>query len=66
MLSGGVGITPLRSICKYCTDTFSKAKITLLYGNRAEEDIFQRELEEMQKQNKNLRVVLTVDEAGPG
>jgi ferredoxin-NADP reductase len=67
MLSGGVGITPLRSICKYCTDTFSRARITLLYGNRAEEDIvFHEELEEMQRQNKNLRVVFTVDEARPG
>jgi ferredoxin-NADP reductase len=67
MLSGGVGITPLRSICKYCTDTSSRARITLLYGNRTEEDIvFQKELEEMQAQNKNLRVVFTVDEAGPG
>jgi ferredoxin-NADP reductase len=67
MLSGGVGITPLRSICKYCTDTFSRTKITLLYGNRTEEDIvFQKELEEMQSQNKNLRVVFTVDEARLG
>jgi ferredoxin-NADP reductase len=67
MLSGGVGITPLRSVCKYCTDTFSRARITLLYGNRTEEDIiFQTELEEMQRQNKNLKVVLTIDEAGPG
>ena len=67
MLSGGVGITPLRSICKYCTDTFSKAKITLIYGNRTEEDIvFHKELQEMQRQNKNLKVVFTVDDARPG
>lgn len=64
MLSGGVGITPLRSICKYCTDTRSKAKVTLLYGNRTEKDVvFQKEFEEMQKFNKNLKVVFTVDEA---
>lgn len=64
MLSGGVGITPMRSICKYCTDTRSKAKITLLYGNRTEKGIvFQEEFEEMQKLNKNLKVVFTVDEA---
>lgn len=66
MISGGVGITPLRSMCKYCTDTMSKAKITLLYGNRTEEDIvFHEEFEEMQRQNRNLRVVFTVDEASP-
>jgi ferredoxin-NADP reductase len=64
MLSGGIGITPLRSICKYCADTQSETKITLLYGNRAEEDIvFRKELEEMQQKNRNLKVVFTLDQA---
>jgi ferredoxin-NADP reductase len=67
MMSGGVGITPLKGICKYCTDTLSKARITLLYGNRTEEDIiFRKEFEEMQKLNENLKVVFTVDEAKIG
>lgn len=62
MLSGGIGITPLRSICKYCTDLRLDTKITLFYGNRAEEDIaFREELEEMQSRNKNLRVVFLVE-----
>lgn len=65
MLSGGIGITPLRSICKYCTDMRLDTKITLLYGNRTERDIvFRKELEEMQEQNRNLKVVFTVSEAG--
>ena len=64
MLSGGIGITPLRSICKYCADTQSEAKITLLYGNRAEEDIiFRKELEEMQQKNKSIKVVFTLSQA---
>lgn len=63
MLSGGVGITPLRSICRYCTDMQLHTKITLLYGNRNERDIvFWKEFEEMQHQNRNLKVVFTVDE----
>lgn len=67
MLSGGIGITPLRSICKYCTDTQSQTKITLLYGSRTEEDvIFREELEEMQQKNRNMRVVLCLSEAPPG
>jgi ferredoxin-NADP reductase len=66
MLSGGIGITPLLSICKYCTDTQSETKVTLLYGNRAEEDIiFRKELEEMQQRNKNIKVVFTLDQASP-
>ena len=64
MLSGGIGITPLRSICRYCTDTLSETKITLLYGSRTEEDIvFRGELEEMQQKNRNMRVVFCLDEA---
>ena len=63
MLSGGIGITPLRSMCRYCTDMGLDSKITLLYGNRTEKDIvFRKELEEMQKQNKNLKAVFTVGE----
>jgi ferredoxin-NADP reductase len=39
-------------------------KITLLYGNRTENDIvFRKELETMQQQNKNLKVVFTLNEA---
>jgi ferredoxin-NADP reductase len=64
LLGGGIGITPLRSICKYCTDMHLNTKITLLYGNRTENDIaFRKELETMQKQNKNLKVVFILNEA---
>jgi ferredoxin-NADP reductase len=64
MLSGGIGITPLISICKYCTDKNLATRITLLYGNRSEKDIaFRDELEQMHEQNGNLKVVLTIDEA---
>ena len=64
LLGGGIGITPLRSICKYCTDMRLNTKSTLLYGNRNESDIaFRKELEEMQEQNKNLKVVFILNEA---
>ncbi len=64
LLGGGIGITPFVSICKYCTDLKLDTKITLLYGNRAEKDIvFRKELETMQKQNRNLKVVFTLNEA---
>ena len=66
MLAGGIGITPLISICKYCTDLQLPAKITLLYGSRTETDIaFRQELEVMQRQNRNLKVVFTLNEASP-
>jgi ferredoxin-NADP reductase len=63
LLGGGIGITPLRSICRYCTDKRLNTKITLLYGNRSESDIaFKEELETMQEQNENLKVVFTLNE----
>jgi ferredoxin-NADP reductase len=62
-LSGGVGITLLRSMCKFCTDMKLNTKVTLLYGNRTEGDIiFRQELEQMQRQNNNLKIVFTLSE----
>ena len=66
MLAGGIGITPMRSMCKYCTDRNRDAVVALLYANNAEMDVvFRWELEEMVKQNRNLKVVFTLSEAGP-
>lgn len=63
-LSGGIGITPIRSICKFATDKKLSTDIVLLYGNRAEEDIaFRDDFAEMQKNNKNMRVIYTLDNA---
>lgn len=54
-------------MCRYCTDLQLDTKITLLYGNRTEKDIvFRKELEEMQEQNRNLKVVFTLSEASEG
>ncbi|MBU0533843.1 MAG: FAD-dependent oxidoreductase [Candidatus Omnitrophica bacterium] len=61
-VSGGIGITPIRSICKFVTDKKIPTDIILLYGNRTEEDIaFRDDLAEMQKLNENLRVIYTLD-----
>jgi ferredoxin-NADP reductase len=63
LLAGGIGITPFRSICRYCTDMRLNTKVTLLFGNRTENDIaFKEELEAMQKQNKNLKIVFILNE----
>jgi len=62
MLSGGIGITPLRSICKYSTDLQLENNIFLLYGNNTIEDIvYKEELDQMQKKNRNLKVVYTLN-----
>ncbi len=61
MLTGGIGITPFRSMTKYCMDNGIKSQMTLLYGNRNEESIvFKEELDSLEKKNPNLRVVHTL------
>lgn len=60
-LSGGIGITPIRSICKFATDSMLPTDMVLLYGNNKEEDIiFRQDLDNMQSVNKNLRIVYTL------
>lgn len=64
LLAGGIGITPFMNICKYCTDLKLKTKVILLYGNRTEDDIvFRKELQTLQRENENLRVVFILSEA---
>lgn len=66
LLSGGIGITPMISICKYCTDMQLDTKITLISSARCEEDcLFREEFEQMQLQNKNLKVVETLTRPNP-
>lgn len=66
-LSGGIGITPIRSICKYVVDKNLGTDITLLYANRAARDIvFKEDFESMQKQYHKLKVIHVLCEASPG
>ena len=61
VLSGGIGITHIRSICKFVVDTGLPTDIVLLYSNRAEDDIlFRRDFDEMQGKDKNFRAVYTL------
>ena len=64
LLAGGIGITPFISICKNATDKRLKTKITLFYGCRTENDIaFKKELEDLARENLNLKLVLLVNQA---
>jgi glycine betaine catabolism B len=63
LLTGGIGITPFRSIIRYCTDKQLGSSVVLFYGCRTPNDIaFRSEFEEMQARNRNLRLVFTVNE----
>ena len=61
-LSGGIGITPIRSMLRYALDRDLPFDMTLFYSNRSPEDIvFRQELEEMARGHKNLKVVFSLD-----
>lgn len=63
-LSGGIGITPIRSICKSVVDKELDRDLTLLYGNRASKDIvFKDDFDAMQKAHPKLKVIHTLSEA---
>jgi len=61
-LIGGIGITPVRSICKFACDKKLLADILLIYANRTEDDIaFYEDFLQMEAENKKLRVIYTLD-----
>ena len=62
-LAGGIGITPVRSICRYAVDTGSGADIAVLYGSRsAGYIIFKEDFDRMQNEFSGLRVSYLVSE----
>ncbi|MBU4376557.1 MAG: xylene monooxygenase [Candidatus Omnitrophica bacterium] len=66
-LSGGIGITPIRSICKYAVDNKLDTAITLLYGNQSLKDIvFKDDFAEMARQYSGLKVVHVLHEPDRG
>ncbi len=66
MLSGGIGITPLISMIKYATDLKIQKNIILIYGNNTAQDIaFKDELENLQKQNQNLKTIHVINQPPP-
>jgi ferredoxin-NADP reductase len=68
-LSGGIGITPLRSMLRYIADKGLEHDIVLIYGNRNWEDIaFRDELEQIAGMHHNIRVehVLSEGDFPPG
>lgn len=61
MLSGGIGITPLRSMVRYSTDKELKTSIILLYSNRFEDAlVFMDDFDEMLVRNPNFKVITAI------
>jgi len=63
-LSGGIGITPIRSIIKFVVDKKIGTDVVLIYANRTTKDIaFSDDFAIMQKDCPNLKVVNILSEA---
>ena len=62
-ISGGIGITPIRSICKYVVDKKLDVDIALLYANHSEKDIaFKEDFDIMQQDYPKLKVTHVLSE----
>jgi ferredoxin-NADP reductase/nitrite reductase/ring-hydroxylating ferredoxin subunit len=66
-LSGGIGVTPFRSMIKYATDKQLPLKIVMFDSNRNRNNIlFKEEFDDWATVNKNLEIIYTIsdDERG--
>jgi ferredoxin-NADP reductase len=65
-ISGGIGITPIRSICKYVVDNNLGTDMVLVYANRSIRDIiFKEDFDAMQEAYPKLRVSHVLWEPAP-
>ncbi len=66
-LSGGIGITPIRSIWKAALDNKLSGEMILLYSNRTKDDIaFKQDFDQMAGANQKMRVIYTITDAQAG
>ena len=64
MISGGSGITPMLSIIKDELTQSPDRKITLIYGNKAEQDIiYLNELNKLAEENDRLSIIYVLEAA---
>ncbi len=62
-LSGGIGVTPFRSMIKYATDKQLPLKIIMFDSNRNRDNIlFKQEFDDWANKNKNLKIIYTISE----
>ena|ERR671916_1325730 len=62
-LSGGIGVTPFRSMIKYATDKQLPIKITMFDSNRNRQNIlYKDEFDNWATQNQHLKIVYTITE----
>ncbi|MCB0727239.1 MAG: FAD-dependent oxidoreductase [Ignavibacteriae bacterium] len=63
-IAGGIGITPVRSIVEYATESSLRNKITLFYLNRSrKQTAFLQDLQNWSDMNDNFRLIQFFDDA---
>ena len=66
-LSGGIGITPIRSMARYVVDKNLGTDMVLIYANRSLKDIvFREDFDALKKAYPKLKVTHVLSEAAPG
>ena len=66
-LSGGIGVTPFRSMIKYATDKQLPLKLVMFDSNRDQENtLFKKEFDECTNINRNLKIIYTITEQVQG
>ena len=64
-LSGGIGVTPFRSMVKYATDNHLPVRIVMFDSNRNEENILYRmDFDQCVRENSNLKIIYTITGEG--
>ena len=64
-LSGGIGVTPFRSMIKYATDKQLPLRIVMFDSNRNRDNIlFKQEFDDYANINKNLKIIYTISDGG--
>jgi ferredoxin-NADP reductase/nitrite reductase/ring-hydroxylating ferredoxin subunit len=66
-LSGGIGVTPFRTMIKYATDKQLPIKIVMFDSNRNINNIlFKKEFDDWANINRNLKIIYTTSEGEDG
>jgi glycine betaine catabolism B len=61
LICGGLGISPLMSIVRYCNDKRLQNKINLIYSVRTPNDIvFNKEIKKINDENNNFNYTITI------
>ena len=60
-LSGGIGVTPFRSMVKYATDNHLPIRIVMFDSNRNEENtLYRKDFDQCARANNNFKIIYTI------